>query len=325
MSDRGPLMLQGRGVTIRLIGTREELVMLEIERHDTTYSLRTNFKDCDCIMRFWGMDTDRFLLVAGMDTQRGIVLHCLDLQDRTCTLLNSFSTKCYFSYGSGFPVPLKSVTCSGSGRTVAMLVHGQEFSVKVLTFDLERRDIVSTQTFCRSLRDFSIPCFTNLGATDLVLISKCGEVMKLGQEQPDTFAVCAERFGTLSLGKPEEVVRAVCDVSGTGSFLVLLVSWDYPGTDPNWRIRQVWPGLVSSNGTCASEVIVSGDSRADVFDINHATGVGVMVCIGSYSWHIFDEVFSPVCTFVADVLTMELGVSRQAWMEACLRATRRVM
>ena len=115
-------MIQARGVVAWLREDAKDMhrrTFLKVKRKGEksfTFDLHVRLDTRNRLV-FWGSKTDRFLLGTTTERFEAPSIFWIDLQERTCGHLCSFPTRAYMSEKR-----ILSLTCSGSGRTIAALV-----------------------------------------------------------------------------------------------------------------------------------------------------------------------------------------------------------
>ncbi len=325
-------MLEGRGVLVRVKKSAPEdydRCTLEVNRLDESFTISVNFRIRYRLL-FWGSSTNRYLLTSNYEHYSAPKVYCIDLKKRKCKLLCVFPTRESEQYAA-----LHSMTCSGSGRTIAAFIDEENVSsVCVASVDIETKFVFNFRVFaCEDIGPPSfrmLPCFVGLLASDLVVVHDEGDIFKLGREngrEMEFERVSAVPYlgNVFAQERPEEMnVYSVCHVSGSSSLLALVSNSDFvkhdvpsmwevvhvvledlnPDIDGqvHWTCQVVIPSTFNQPGHCVDEV-------------SQAVDVGVTV---SYLGIIIDDA-KYIHHFPA-LLSMKLGRLRQAWMTACIRS-----
>jgi hypothetical protein len=298
--------------------------LLRVERHGEVFSIRTGlYVENDLL--FLGSLTDRFAIASTSheDYPPGIVL--FDLEERDCDHLYGFP----HSGSGGQYCNVHSLACSGSGNTIAAVVSefsGDVFNIHVLSLDSTKEFVYNTRTIpCERIEpgfSYSLVCFIGSTGSSLIVVHyRSGHVFRLGQELGNGVmnyeAVEDSAVGRILANLDDddadadaddghghiwdEIVSVAC-VHGTNTILALLCHHYY--VTPSWGIVEASLDADDVTGT-----LVMDGSVGSPVAISHETGVGVVVYLDEDEDH---KVYS-------DWYSMDLGVMRQCWMEACVR------
>ena len=301
-----------RGVVAEVV----DRSVLSVTRHGESFSIDAGVKlTClpSSLAVFLGSSTDRYLAVPTESRDGG--LHVFDLEERTCAKFGVWDNADL----------IHAMVCSWSGRHVAVVVGDRRWQVQsilVTSIDLAGRSMstVSIVDFHHKtgLGDVLLPCFVGTRASMLVGVRlRDGNVFALGHEDVAT-GTWVERVPDC-IGRVPGDIEDVVGVSGTDSMLALV---GRPNKESAWAVMEV---IVSPFGFMPAKELkwyqrdalsIRHESRwyrGDALSIRHEIGTGAHVCVEGGS-----------CVVLPQFYSMNLGVLRQCWMEACIRSGMRV-
>lgn len=270
-------MIHARGITAWLQtipgDTHERSSLFVTRGEETPFTIDTDYKLGGRLL-YWGSSTKRFLLATNDERFEPPGLFVFDLKKRKCNHLCCLPSRQYMSERS-----IKSVTCSGSGRTIAAYVEEADLlaSIYVLSVDKRRQFVYSTRTFACEFPDVlcekALPCFMGPIATELVAVNMfSGDVFRLGHEDSCGvmhFESSMTRTGTV-FPDEEDVqdmeVQAVAHVQGSSTLLALAVQAD---GDSVWGVFEMC--------NARPRVLVPKSKGGPMEDIAQTPGVGVTV------------------------------------------------
>ncbi len=319
------MALARRGVTAKVIGHSGRST-LHVTRHGESFSIDAPPGQQLRAAVFLGSCTDRYLAMPTEDGDGGVsVLHVFDLEERTCFQCGKW---CHEDYSVSW---IDSMVCSGSGRHIAAVAgegRGRTDFIFVASVDrvVRTTSIVSIINFWTEGKHYlsgfeQLPCFVGTRASVLVGVRRDGGVVfLLGREEVGTGAwlqhppECMGRM-PVQWNDTDYSLEEVIGVPGTDSMLALLtISLDEfdPWGHCAWVVVETIVSLGGLMSGKASKWHERGVAISIPISIRHEIGTGVHVCL-----------YSGSCVVLSEFYSMEFGMVRQSWIEACIRASSR--
>jgi hypothetical protein len=337
-------MLLGRGVCAVFDADeawKHHCTVLRVERRGKFSIIKTGLT-LDYGLLFVGSATDRFAVASFARAVYAPGLVLFDFEEGVCDFLHGFSQRALKCYCSS----VSSLACSGSGSTIAAVVSESSCglcSVHILSVDVTARVVHSTRIIpCEWMtRDCPIVplvqvCFVGPCGSALIAVhGGTGNVVQLGREQRNSI-MGFEAAQAMPLLKRlldddggrllddndnddddddvwDEIVSVAC-VHGTSTVLALVRHHTDESTDDqaaSWGVVEA-----SLDQPHVTGAFVRDNWQGVPEAIYHETGTGVVIVhkdgksgVECMRYTLFSKWYS-----------MKLGVMRQCWMEACLRA-----